>query len=235
MSKISYFCATKTQKEMCKNLIIIVLAFMAMPVFSQDIETVDIKNAPDGKFSITLNDRIIEGNVRNGLREGTWMEYNVGSYLPKQIVSYEKGKKNGVYVEIDKTGSIVKKAVYKDDRLDGQVCEWYRGGRLTNMSTYKDGQLDGEQVVCYEKGGNLEVSNYKDGQRDGLTTWYYESGQKKMSIEYKNGQFEGKQKTFYPNGSLKSEANYKGGKLQGKVKTYDEQPTVQSTDEKKKR
>ena len=208
--------------NMRKTLIIIAMALFAMPMFAQTIETVDVKKAPDGKFTASGNDCTIEGQVQNGQKMGTWIEYYSGTYLPKKIVNYENGKKNGIFVEIDKTGSITKKAEYKDDVLDGQMSEWYRGGRLSKMHTYKNGQLEGQQVICYEQGGNLEVSHYKEGQRDGVTTWFDEKGNKKMTIEYKNGQFEGKQETFYPDGSLKTQADYKNGKLQGKVQNFDQ-------------
>ena len=218
---------------MRRTLIITILALFAMPIFAQNIENVDVTKAPNGKFTTTIHDCAIEGTVLNGLKDGTWVEYHNGSmHLPKLIVNYEKGKKNGVYIEIDKTGSIVKKAEYKHDVLNGQQGEWYRGGRLSKLNTYKDGILDGEQIICYEKGGNLEVANYKDGLRDGTTTWYSENGQKKMTIEYKKGQFEGRQESFYPDGSLKSEAFYKNGKLQGKVKTYEPKPETNQNPKK---
>lgn len=217
---------------MRKNLIIIILAFFAMPMLAQTIESVDVSKAPNGKFTTTVSDGIIQGTVVNGQKEGTWIEYfGSNTYLPKRILCFEKGKRNGISMELDKTGSITKKAEYKDDMLDGQVSEWYRGGRLSKLNTYKKGIMDGEQILCYEKGGNLEVSNYKDGQRDGVTTWFYENGNKKMTIEYKNGQFEGKQESFYADGALKTEATFKGGKQQGKTKTYAEKKVI---DEKKK-
>ena len=223
-------------KNMRKTLIIIAMALFSMPVFAQTIESVDVTKAPDGKFTAKSGECTIEGMVQNGKKVGTWMEYfNSTPYLPKKILNYENGKKNGVFVEIDKTGSITKKAEYKDDMLNGQVSEWFRGGRLSKLNTYKNGQLDGQQILCYEKGGNLEVSNYKEGQRDGLTTWYDENGGKKMSINYKNGQFEGKQETYYPDGSLKSEATYKNGKLQGQKKSYEQKPLSKEVKEEKKR
>ena len=169
---------------MRKNLIIIILAFIAMPMFAQSIESVDVSKAPNGKFTISVSDGLIEGNVVNGQKDGTWMEYFTSTpFLPKRLVTYEKGKRNGICLEIDKTGSVTKKSEFKDDKLNGQVSEWYRGGRLSKLNTFKDGVMDGQQIYCYERGGNLEVSHYKNGQRDGLTTWYYESGQKKMTIE----------------------------------------------------
>ena len=224
-SKFILLCNELKLKEMRKNLIIIVMVLLAMPIFAQTIETVDVTKAPNGKFVATGNDCKIEGTVMNGLKEGTWIEYFTNpDFLPKKIVSYEKGKKNGAFVEIDKTGSITKKMEYKNDQLDGQASEWFRGGRLSKLNTYKDGKLDGQQILCYEKGGNLEVSNYKAGERDGATTWFDESGKKKMMITYKAGQFEGKQETYWPDGSLKSESEYKNGKIQGKTKTYAEKP-----------
>lgn len=209
---------------MRKNLIIIALwTLSSVMSFAQTIETISVSKAPNGRFSKVTNDGTIEGYVMNGKKEGTWIQYaNATQYLPKKIVSYQNGKKNGVSIEIDKSGVIVEKAEYKNDVLDGQSSSWYHGGRLSKLNTYKEGKLHGEQIVCYEKGGYLEVSNYKNGERDGVTTWYDENGTPKMTIEYKNGQFDGKQETFYSNGSLKSEAVYKNGKLQGKKKTYAE-------------
>lgn len=214
---------------MRKTLIIIAMTLFAMPMLAQTIESVDVSKAPNGVFKTTAGDCTIEGNVVNGKKVGTWMEYfNSNTYLPKKIVNYENGKRNGVFVEIDKTGSITKKAEYKDDVLDGQVSEWFRGGRLSKLNTYKNGKLDGKQILCYEQGGNLEVSEYKDGVRNGLTTWYYENGQKKMTIEYSNGQFDGKQESFYQDGSMKSEATYQDGVLKGKKKTYAEKQKPQA-------
>jgi len=212
---------------MKKTLIVMMLALFAMPLFAQNIESVDAKKLPDGLYKGKGGDCSIEGMVKNGQKTGAWIEYYLSNeYLPKRIVNFENGKRNGVYVEIDKTGSLTKKAEYKNDQLEGQVSEWYRGGRLSKLNTYKDGQMDGRQILCYEKGGNLEVAEYKNGKRDGLTIWYYESGAKKMTIEYTQGQFNGKQESFYPDGSLKSEATYKNGKLQGKKKTYEEKAKV---------
>ena len=148
---------------MRKTLIIIVMALFAMPVFAQTIESVDVSKAPNGKFTTAAGDCTIEGTVMNGKKEGTWVEYlNNNTYLPKKIVNYQNGKKNGVFIEIDKTGSITKKAEYKNDMLEGQCSEWFRGGRLSKMNTYKNGVLDGKQVLCYEKGSSIQEDKCND-------------------------------------------------------------------------
>ena len=117
---------------MRKTLIIIMMALFAMPMFAQTVESVDVSKAKNGLFTTTAGEYTIEGNVVNGKKEGTWMEYfNNNSYLPKKIVNYQNGKKNGLFIEIDKTGSITKKAEYKNDMLEGQCSEWFRGCRLS--------------------------------------------------------------------------------------------------------
>ena len=134
---------------MRKTLIIIAMALFSMPMFSQTIETVDVSKAKDGKFTASSYECTIEGTVLNGQKVGTCIEYfNSNTYLPKKIVNYVNGKMEGVYVEIDKTGSLTKKAEYKNGELNGQVSEWYRGGRLSKLNTYKNGKLDGNEILC---------------------------------------------------------------------------------------
>ena len=90
---------------MRKTLIITILAMFSMPIFAQNIESVDVTKAPNGKFTAKGSDCLIEGTVQNGLKEGSWTEYYTSpEYLPKRIVSYQKGKKNGVTIEFDKIG-----------------------------------------------------------------------------------------------------------------------------------
>ena len=51
---------------MRKSLIIFAMALFAMPLFAQTIETVDVKQAPNGPFTTTTNECTINGNVENG-------------------------------------------------------------------------------------------------------------------------------------------------------------------------
>lgn len=230
---------------MRKNVIIAAAALLFSLVASaQNLETLDVSHEPEGPAKIEKGDYIFTGTVKNGLKQGTWYEIYASKQLIHKVVVFEQGYRNGLYMEIDETGTLVKKAEYADDLLDGVSYTWYRGGRLSGMNTYKRGILDGEQVKCYEQGGTQEIANYKDGIRDGATTWFDQSGNKKMTIEYKGGKFEGKQETFYSNGqvksakmfkdnvqdgesieyyesgAVKSEAKYKKGTLSGSVKTY---------------
>lgn len=225
-----YFCQNLNRKEMRKNLMVLAAAMLLSAVtLAQNAETISVAGAPDGKFTAKGNDCKIEGQVVNGQKEGSWVEYfNGDKYLPKRVVTFVHGQKNGLYMEIDNVGSITKQAEYKDDQLNGQVCCWYRGGRLSKMNTYKMGVLDGHQILCYEKGGIQEESNYVNGKRDGISTWYDENGNKMMTIEYKGGQFEGKQETFYSSGKIKSSKMFKANKLNGEAREFFENGAVKS-------
>lgn len=235
---------------MRRELLLLAAAlFLTLAAGAQSVETLSVSEEPDGFYSKTLGSYLIQGNVKDGLKEGAWYEFYLDKTLIHRVIQYQKGKKDGLYMEIDETGNLTKKSEYSDDKLNGTTFSWYRGGRLASKNTYRDDVLEGEQIKCYEQGGNQEVSEYKDGLRDGLTIWFDMDGNKVMTIEYNQGQFDGKQETFYKDGTLKtskefkdnvqdgpayeyyesgalkSEATYKNGKLSGKVKTYADKPT----------
>ena len=112
---------------MRKTLIIIVMALFAMPVLAQTIETVNVSKVPNGKYTTTTNEGVIEGYVNNGQKVGTWIEYFNGNvYLPKKIVSYENGKRDAVselLPSLDDFERIVSNADKADDA-------WVEGVKL---------------------------------------------------------------------------------------------------------
>lgn len=238
----------KLQKKniMRKNLIILAaMMLFSLVAAAQNVETLDVSKEADGPYSRRVGKYLVEGNVQNGLKEGVWYEMDADKRMIHRMIQFEKGKKNGVCIEVDETGALIKKTEYADDLLNGSTYNWYRGGRLAGKASYKRGVLDGEQINCYEQGNTSEIANYKDGLRDGITTWYDQSGNRVMSIEYKEGKFEGVQETYYKTGGIKtskmfsnnvqdglsveyyeggavkSECTYKKGKA-GKVKTYED-------------
>ena len=241
------FCifGTSKLKIMRKNLIMMAAALLlSLAAVAQNVETLDVSKEANGHYSKQHGELMIEGEVLNGQKVGTWYEMYANKQLVHRIIQFDKGLKNGVCIEIDETGALVKKNEYAADKLNGTSYSWSRGGRLTSKNSYKNDVLDGEQIQCYEQGNNKEIAHYKNGLRDGLTTWFDQSGMKVMTIEYKNGVFDGKQETFYKTGGVKtskmfknnvqdgpayeyyeggspkSECNYKKGKISGNIKTF---------------
>ena len=224
------------------------MILFAVSAFSQQIYKIKLDNIADGLYEEMFGSVKITGEVANGMKQGTWTEYHSNTDLPHYIIQYKDGKKDGLYIEIDRQAYIVKKAEYKNDLLDGTVYEWFRGGRLSKKQDYKEGKLDGKTAIYYDNGFLQEESEYKEGNKNGVTTWYVysnkEQGGKIAMYTYVDGKFEGVQEIYYEDGtvssrkmfsnnvqngpateyyedgSIKSEANYKEGELKKRVKEY---------------
>lgn len=233
---------------MKRVFLISLLLTSCLSVFSQAVETFNVSDKADGVLEHNIGSIAISGTVLNGLKTGTWVENHPDKDLPHFIIQYKEGKKDGLFIEIEKNGYIVQKSEYQGGKLHGELCEWYRSGRLSKKQNYKNGLLDGKSVICYDKGYIQEEAEYKEGKRNGVTVWYSYAdrgqGSKAAMYTYKDGVFEGLQEVYYENGkvkstkmfsnnvangsaiefyedgSIKSECTYKDGEVKGKVKEY---------------
>lgn len=217
--------------------------------FSQYIYNVRVSSMADGSFEQYYGNVKVVGDVMNGMKDGNWIENYPNSDMPRYIIQYKEDKRDGLYLEFDKQGNLIKKTDYKDDLIHGGSFDWNKNGRISKKQEYKEGQLDGKSVIYTDKGFIQEESEYKEGKRHGITTWYLneekQQGPKYVMYTYQDGKFEGVQETYYENGNIKtqkmfsnnvqhgaaieyyedgrikSEANYKNGELKGRVKEYE--------------
>lgn len=224
------------------------IMMFAVTVFSQQIYNIKTSDVQSGKYEQYYGTIKVSGEVLNGLKVGAWVESHPNTDLPHFIIQYKDGKKDGLYLEFDKQGGIVKKIDYNDDLIDGLNCVWNRGGRMSVKQEYQKGKLNGKSTIYYDNGFIQEESYYKDGKRHGVTMWYSYAdkmqGVVAVMYTYMDGLFEGVQETYYEDGSVKtqkmfsnnvangpaveyyedgsvkSESNYKNGELKGKVKEY---------------
>lgn len=236
---------------MKKTLLIIMIMMMSvMTVSAQQIYNVKTSDRADGRIEQNIGTIKLTGEVLDGMKTGSWTENFPNTELPHYIIQYKEGKKNGLFLEFNKEGYIVKKIDYKNDLIDGSYCEWARSGVLLKKQEYKNGQLDGRTVICYDNGFLQEESEYKEGKKNGVTVWYSYAdkmqGPKAVMYTYVDGQFEGPQEVYYESGflksvkmfsgnkangsayelyedgSVKSECIYKNGEIKGKVKEYEQ-------------
>lgn len=233
---------------MKRTMVTLVLLLFCMTGMAQQMFRVNVGNEPDGQYEEMIGSVKVTGEVKNGLKQGTWTEFHPNMDMPYYIIQYKDGKKDGLYIEIDRQACISKKIEYKNDLIEGVLYEWTRGGRLAKKQEYKDGKLNGKTTLYYERGFLQEESEYKDGKRNGVTIWYAygdkEQGNKIAMYTYVDGLFEGVQEVYYEDGrlssskmfsnnvqnglsieyyedgSVMSESNYVNGKLKGKVKEY---------------
>jgi antitoxin component YwqK of YwqJK toxin-antitoxin module len=151
-----------------------------------DFETIkgtDIEKAL--KFDKNGN-TLAEGFVKNGIKEGEWVEYNVDKGVVSSITSYINGKLNGYYFEFDNRGYLVTQAGFKNDDLHGKLIK-LKYGKPTETTDYKNGKLDGKKITYHRNGKIQEETEYKDGIIDGMKKFYNDKEELIMEYSYKNG------------------------------------------------
>ena len=156
-------------------------------------EGYELSNVPGANIQKAIKknvDGIVveEGYLSNGIQTGSWITYHPDNQLPKSMVNYANGMRNGLYLEFNDRGQIELRASYKNNQLHGAWGK-YRFGRPTNTAFYDEGELDGVYKEYNMRDGKLikEIS-YKSGKYDGPYKFYNDKGEVTLSYEYKNGE-----------------------------------------------
>ena len=149
----------------------------------------------DGILYKKFSNTPFTGNVTDGEQQGFVKE----------------GKKDGSWVEYFSNGTLMEKRNYKDGEKDGLVEFYYKNGQLRDKGNYKEGRLDGLWEYYYENGKLWEKINYKSGKHDGLFEGYYENGQLRAKGNYKDEKEDGLWEYFSEGGSLKETETWING------------------------
>ena len=128
-----------------------------------------------------------EGFVRDGKKEGQWIEFNPKDGKIVSISSYINGKLNGKYIEFDSRGYLVKTADFINDNLNGKYIK-YKYNKIIEESSYKNGKLNGIRTKYYDNNGKKqEEVEYKDDVIDGVVRYYDDKGELQIEYVYRNG------------------------------------------------
>ena len=134
-----------------------------------------------------------EGFLLNGVKQGVWITYHplrtrdLGERAIKTLDNYVDGRVEGISLEFDQRGQIIKKAFFKDGQYHGLFVT-YKFGRPQDITPYKNGQLHGKAIKYYSSGKVREEIEYKDGLQHGFYNHYNEETQLDMQYVYENGQ-----------------------------------------------
>src|ERR1043165_2994469 len=76
-------------------------------VSAQNVDTIRRRDPGGWEFVQAVRGKVIvtEGATHNGIREGNWVEYWENK-IPHTVTSYRNGRKDGIYIEIRRTGQI---------------------------------------------------------------------------------------------------------------------------------
>jgi antitoxin component YwqK of YwqJK toxin-antitoxin module len=168
----------------------------------------------------------VEGNYRNGLKDGVWKYYDLAGNLTKEetykndklngklttyynnkvsdITDYLNDKKSGVYQRLAPDGSVIEKSTYRNDRL------------LSRYTYFPDGKVKTEEVIPTNK------------NRVYYSKQYYNSGAKRIVSTMKNDECI-QSITYYENGKIETISQIVDDQLK-LVKRYSENGVEMSTD-----
>ena len=128
------------------------------------------------------------GNIRNGKKEGKWVDYYHSTGKIYSETTYRNGKLDGVSTVWYENGQIMSTIHYNDGIGDGLETLWYENGQKESEIVWKGFIMSGPNTYWYENGQMKSKTNYKDGKRDGLFIDWYENGQKQVEGTYKDGE-----------------------------------------------
>lgn len=159
---------------------------------SADLAGFAISDYPSGNIKKALRTDgtgavLEEGEVINGVKNGTWVTYHPEGERVKSVTNYVNGRKNGLHVELNNRGQVELQCFYSDDVLNGKWAKYKFGTRVEKEVNYKMGNFDGVYKEYHGNGKLQKEINYKDGVQHGSFKQYNDTEQLVMEYEYDNG------------------------------------------------
>jgi len=74
-------------------------------------------------------------------------------------------------------GMVLEQFTYKNGRLQGKTCIWYRNGRLKSQGSYKDGKLCGVWKFWDREGNMILEASFENDELNGPFTALTADGQ----------------------------------------------------------
>ena len=99
-----------------------------------------------------------QGTIRNGKREGIWVEYHDNGQL-RSKGTLKDGKWDGPWVLYYENGQLWFKGTYKDGKWDGPWVQYHDNGQLRSKGTYKGGEKEDDWVYYSSDGSVVETGD----------------------------------------------------------------------------
>lgn len=145
---------------------LLIFCLLALTSCEKNNRTKGFKDSLQTKDSISFNQvgKIIDvSHYKNDVREGFSLVFNDSTRIPKFFVEYNKGKRDGIIIEL-----------YDDGKIKS-----FRTGGINSIS---------QRMKFHENGILKSIGNTVQGKGNGI--WYYfdEDGELENKILYENGQ-----------------------------------------------
>ena len=120
----------------------------------------------------------------NGLRHGA-SEYRQGERV-QMTQQFEQGQAHGPTVVYDPAGHVAAELNFVQGRLQGEA-RYYAYGKLVRRANYKDGRLDGVAEDMLPDGTVIQRSSYRADVLHGPVERFWTNGQPMERSSYDNG------------------------------------------------
>lgn len=133
------------------------------------------------EYSNFNNIKLSEGNYKDGLKDGLWIQWlRNGSGAKIAESRYKDGKKHGLWARWWDSGQKYSEENYKDGLKDGLWVGWQANGEVHEKGRYIDGHKDGPWIDFIFQGKAVE-RHYTNGKKDGT-----KKTNKKLPKAFKN-------------------------------------------------
>ena len=116
----------------------------------------------DGPFTGKIEGKE-QGLIKNGKKEGLWIEYHTNGYL-KSKGKFENGNKEGTWVKYYSNKQLKSKGKFENGNKEGLRIKYYSNGQLKSKGEYKNDYRYGKHVGFLEDGS---PSKFYDRSFDG--------------------------------------------------------------------
>lgn len=131
--------------------LLLVLLFLSFPSFGLTLDDLVKRDGlyyekfTDVPFSGEIDEGLGRGELKDGKREGPWVNYYDDGQLDNKGV-YENGRKEGPWVSYWSNGQLSYKGVFKNGRKEGPWVSYNKDGNAykEGTGTFKDGVKIGD-------------------------------------------------------------------------------------------
>ncbi len=169
-----------------------------------------------GDYYINPSQLKLEGNYKEGKKEGQWLTYFPGGELAVREF-YVDGLREGPYFEFDIEGNVLAEATAKKGQFDGVFKSFSLPNVPLQTGNYKNGVKVGPWKSFFPGTKITEAEELYDdfGNRIGEWNYYYETGRLARKERYENNVAVGVWEEYFPNKEISKRKTYVLGVPEG--------------------
>lgn len=146
----------------------------------------------------TDKDKIEEGDYKNNLKQGIWIQYYPSGAI-KNKITFNNNRPDGYTISYFENGKTAEEGIWKNNRWTGDYKLYYENGIVQHQFHYNDnGKRDGDQKYFYPNGQVMIDGDWAAGKQTGVTTEYYDDGTVKAKEQFNNGSLDPSQSQTFP-------------------------------------